>query len=150
LPDSALKLYWQLFPTVKGAGFVGALVNGKGVVRGTRFAFRYQSGNKILLDTALDSSQVTDGQEYTFSFYGPVTGTGQVAEATPKTIRNLDPDVIAQLQVIFVQNADVEVTGGAVITKGTKILKVTDSTVEVDNPLKPVSSMNTGVRFTFS
>jgi hypothetical protein len=164
LPDSDLnqKLFWELFFTDKKAGFVGAIVNGPGVPHGTvdapvvtRFAFRVSgtpgvAPNKFLLDQPLDPNVVQPGTDYTFSFYGPVSTTGVVDAATPKVITISDPDVIAQLKVIFVSGALVRVDGPAVLTKGTKIVNVTDTTVEVDNALSPVGPKDTTVRFTFS
>ena len=139
------KVFWQVFPSDEDAGFLGALVNGPGVQPGTRLASRVETGNTFVLDTPLDPNFVTAGSAYTFSFYGPVTGTGQVDSTAPTIITGLDPDVIAQLNVI---GPGVQVAGLG-ITKGTKLLKVLpgNDSVQLSQAAAPTQDP---VSFTFS
>jgi hypothetical protein len=143
LSDS--KVFWQLFPSDDSAGFVGALVNGPGVQPGTRLSSRTETGNVFGLNCALDKNAVQAGSSYTFSFYGPVSGFGQIASGNPSLITGFDPEVVAQLAVI---GPGVQVAGLG-IAKGTKLLKVdsTNNTVELTQAASPTSDP---VRFTFS
>jgi hypothetical protein len=134
-----------VFPSDEKAGFLGALVNGPGVEPGTRVAVRIETGNTFQLVRALDSSHVTLGGTYTFSFYGPVTGAGQVDAASPNVISGLDPDVVAQLNVI----GPGLLVDGPGITNGTKLRKVNiqNDPVELD---QNAAASPAPVRFTFS
>jgi hypothetical protein len=92
-----------------------------------------------------DPSVVTAGSTYTFSFYGPVTGAGVIETATSNMITNMNPEVVAQLNMI---GPGVSVTGPGII-KGRKLLKVdvADNSVELTQAAAPAPEP---VSFTFS
>jgi len=142
---SDTKVFWQVFPSDDNAGFLGALVNGPGVQPGTRLNSRTETGNVFGLNDALDKNVVQAGSSYTFTFYGPVSGDGQIAAGSPNVITGLDPDVVAQLAFI---GPGLKVTGLG-IGKGTKVLKVdaVSNTVELTQAASPTSNPT---RFTFS
>jgi len=94
-----LEVFMKVFATDKNNGVVGALVNGPGVKPGTRVFFRRGSVGgddelSLYLDQRLDSATAKPG---IYSFFGPVTGSGEVKSFAKNAIKILDDNVFKQL-----------------------------------------------------
>ena len=132
------NVFYQVNFTNKANAVQGALVNGPGIQPNTRVANINLSNYQVILDNTLASGFTPDpGMIYTYTFFGPVTGAGDLQQSNNE-ITGLDPNVVATLAKIGPGPA-VTVTGPGV-PAGTTLQSIDPANnLVVLNPSSPLT-----------